>query len=71
MPWLTANAELQKGISIEKEHLGTIQWLIETLGGDPKDVKLQEEVARRIAQDHLDELPDYYSRLEKMEKGGS
>lgn len=26
-------------------------------------------VARKIAQDHLDEDPEYYSKLAKMEKG--
>ena len=26
------------------------------------------EIAKKIAQDHLAELPDYYSRLKKMEK---
>ena len=26
-------------------------------------------VAERIAKDHLDEIPDYYSRLRKMESG--
>jgi len=26
-------------------------------------------VAERIAKDHLDEMPDYYSRLRKMESG--
>jgi len=27
-----------------------------------------EEIAKAIAKDHLTELPDYYNRLEKMEK---
>ena len=26
------------------------------------------EFAKRIAKDHLDEIPDYYTRLVKMEK---
>lgn len=26
------------------------------------------EVAKKIAMDHLDEIPDYYTRLTKMEK---
>lgn len=29
-----------------------------------------EEVAERIAMDHLEELPDYYDRLKKMEDEG-
>lgn len=28
-----------------------------------------EIVAKLIAKDHLSEMPDYYSKLEKMEKG--
>jgi hypothetical protein len=39
-----------------------------------KGVKVEREhtkndaEAREIARDHLDELPDYYDRLEKVEK---
>ena len=28
------------------------------------------KIAERIAKDHLAELPDYYTRLEKMEREG-
>jgi hypothetical protein len=41
-----------------------------------KGIKVEYEhtncqiMARRIAMDHLSELPDYYDRLEKMEKQG-
>ena len=28
-----------------------------------------EDMAAEIALDHLSEMPDYYTRLEKMEKG--
>ena len=28
------------------------------------------EISKRIAKDHLSELPDYYTRLNKMEKEG-
>ena len=40
-----------------------------------KGIKIEKEhtddpkVAEKIAKDHLDEIPDYYTRLEKMEKG--
>jgi len=27
----------------------------------------EDEIAKRIAKDHLSEIPDYYTRLEKME----
>lgn len=64
-----ANKELAMGIEVEKEHLGTIKWLIKELGGDSESQKLIEETAKRIAQDHIKELPDYYTRLKEMESG--
>lgn len=48
--------ELKMGIEIEKEHSKVVK-------GDPKKI-------RQIALDHLKELPDYYTRLKKMEKEG-
>jgi len=30
----------------------------------------QEALAKSIAKDHLDELPDYYTRLKRMEDEG-
>jgi hypothetical protein len=47
--------QLKMGIAVEKEHLKTIT-------GDKK------EKTRKIALDHLKEIPDYYTRLKKMEK---
>jgi len=45
---------------------------------DPKELKLgikielehtnKKEIAKEIALDHLSEIPDYYTRLVKMEK---
>ena len=35
-----------------------------------KEHSTDEEIAKEIALDHLKELPDYYDRLEKMEKEG-
>lgn len=80
MPWLNAHCgecseeekQLQQGIEVEKEHLGSIKWLIEQLeSGEPREIQsLIDEAVKKIAQDHLNELPDYYTRLEKMEKGG-
>ena len=46
--------ELKKGIEVEKEHKDTV-------GNDPK-------VWEEIAKDHLDEIPDYYTRIKKIEK---
>lgn len=34
-----------------------------------KEHTKDENAARQIALDHLLEIPDYYSRLDKMEKG--
>ena len=72
MSWLVTadDAELKMGIEAEKEHTDTIKWLIEKVGGDPTNTQLIEEVARRIAQDHLREMKSYYTRLKKMEQGG-
>ena len=46
--------QFKMGLGVEIEHS-------ETVGGDMKTVA-------KIAADHLGELPDYYSRLEKMER---
>jgi len=51
--------ELKKGIKVEKEHLKTIKAIQQ--GASLKNIIIM------IALDHLKELPDYYSRLEKME----
>ena len=47
--------QLKLGIKIEKEHSNTIT-------GD------KAKKTRKIALDHLKEIPDYYTRLKKMEK---
>lgn len=46
-------SELKKGIKVEKEHKDTV-------GNDPAKFK-------SIAKDHLEERPDYYTQLAKME----
>lgn len=46
-------SELEKGIKVEKEH--------------KKSQEELEEDAKQVALDHLAEIPDYYSRLTKME----
>lgn len=47
--------EIQKGIKVEREHDDITK-------GDPK-------LVTKIVAAHLKELPDYYTRLKKMEKG--
>jgi len=46
-------SELKKGIKVEKEHVGTV-------GNSPAQFE-------SIAKDHLEERPDYYTQLAKME----
>lgn len=50
--------ELNKGIKEEKEHSDTLEQF------GVKDEKIFNE----IAKDHLEEIPDYYSRLQKLKK---
>lgn len=52
--------ELEIGKKIEMEHSDTIKSI-------SKDVNV-EAIAVKIAKDHLKEIPDYYTRLIKMEK---
>ncbi len=52
-----SKSELKKGIVHEKEHLKTLE--------SPSSVKSK---IRQTAIDHLKEIPDYYTRLAKMEK---
>lgn len=61
--------ELSQGVEIETEHLGTIYWMLEQIGVHPRDISQDViyQMVERIARDHLAELPDYYSRLVKME----
>ena len=62
----------------------SIKDIAKKFGVDVSDIKKQLEMglevesehtddenqAKEIAMDHLSEMPDYYSRLEKMEKNG-
>lgn len=48
--------EFKKGIKVEKEHK-------DVTGGDPV-------TTAKIAIAHLKEMPNYYQKLEKMEKKG-
>lgn len=49
--------QFRQGLEVELEHCNVT-------GCDPL-------LTGKIAQAHLDELPDYYTRLAKMEKGGN
>lgn len=48
--------EFRKGLEVEQEH--------------PAVTRGDMRLVGRIALDHLQELPDYYSRLIKMERSG-
>jgi hypothetical protein len=54
--------EFRRGVVVELEHTGTIKKFARP-GYD------ELEIAGSIALDHLRELPDYYTRLKKMEGG--
>jgi len=47
--------EFRRGLEVEQEHSATVRGDIEKIAN--------------IALDHLDELPDYYTRLDRMERG--
>ena len=68
MSWIikSESDQLKMGIVVEKEHADTIKWLAEKLGGEANE-GLVNEVAAKIAEDHLKEMPDYYSKLKEME----
>jgi hypothetical protein len=54
--------EFRVGLSVELEH-GSHDPETDVIGDN-------EELAGKIAWAHLKELPDYYTRLEKMEQEG-
>jgi len=66
------NSELEMGIKIESEHLDIYEDLEKWLKSTFKDYKSmpwsKKELYEKIAKAHLKELPDYYTRLTKMEK---
>jgi len=52
--------EFRMGLEVELEHAGTIAKFAKTGSNEL-------EIAGRIALDHLEEYPDYYTRLKRME----
>jgi hypothetical protein len=69
----SSDSELEMGIKIESEHCDIYEqldkWLEKTYkeyyGGLPWS---KREFYEKIAKAHLKEIPDYYTRLTKMEK---
>jgi len=54
--------QLEMGIDVEQEHESTYDWIASYLKKNGK-LPPKKEVYKRIAQDHLDEYSDYYTRL--------
>jgi hypothetical protein len=62
--------ELEMGIKIESEHGDIYKDLKEWMEKTYKESSMpwsEKEFYERIAKAHLREMPDYYSRLKKME----
>jgi phage head maturation protease len=59
--------QLKKGLKIEREHKGTIQKIRAAIK-DGKITLTDEAIYALIATDHLNEIPDYYTKLEKIEE---
>ena len=61
--------QLEKGIKIESEHLDIYEKINEYLVKNNIDMPWsKQDFYKMIAEAHLNELPDYYDRLEKIEK---
>jgi hypothetical protein len=61
--------QLKMGEAVEKEHKPTVD-KIKSSCKDGKITMSDEDIFSSIAQDHIKEIPDYYTRLAKMEKEG-
>jgi hypothetical protein len=60
----TPDTEVEMGRKVEMEHKSTIEYLRKNPNAP------LEKVVEMIARDHLKEIPDYYTRLKKMEDEG-
>jgi len=56
--------QVKKGIEVEKEHKSTIDWLKQYVDDNGK-FPPYEEIYQHIAENHVDEIPDYYDKLLK------
>ena len=57
---------LKQGTEVEMEHQGTYDWFMHEIKG--KRTPTAEDLAERIAMDHLKESKEYYTYLEAMEE---
>jgi uncharacterized protein YijF (DUF1287 family) len=64
-------SELAMGVKVESEHLDIYEelheWMEKTFDDYKKIPWSKKEFYTKIAKAHLKELPDYYTRLKKME----
>ena len=60
-------SELAMGKEVEKEHDRTYN-RIKTYFEETGDFPSKEDVFQWIAEDHLEEFKDYYTRLKQMEQ---
>lgn len=58
--------QLKLGRKVEMEHSGTFDKIAKRKLKKKKKLKMAE----MIAKDHIKEMDDYYTKLEKMEKEG-
>lgn len=65
----SSDKELEMGIKIESEHCDIYEYIDAYL--ETWNIQMpckKKEFYERIAKAHLKEIPDYYTRLTKMEK---
>ena len=59
-------SQIRMGIEVESEHTETMKKIIkDAKNGHLKSLKYYQKM---VAEDHIDEIRDYYTRLKKMEK---
>ena len=61
-----SKSQIEQGVEVEKEHSAIYDELCAILGD--KMPWTLEEFVKKIAEDHLEEFSDYYTRLKEMEK---
>jgi hypothetical protein len=59
-------SELDRGTAEEAEHKATVKFIADYIKKNG-NLPSNKEIYESIAKDHLSEIPDYYSRLSKME----
>ena len=64
--------QLKKGIKVESEHCDIYEelkeWMDKTFQEYSTMPWTKEEFYEKISKAHIKEIPDYYDRLEKIEK---